>query len=141
MYSLTNVNFNKSTKAVTKQVTAAVKVAAAAVAAPVKAKAQKQQALVIRGGDHEFGDELKALVLKQLRDNLCEIVFIKVDGTKRVMYGTLIPTFFPELSDTVSAATQHRKENNPYLITVWDYEVMGWRSFDLARFNRLTVLA
>ena len=95
----------------------------------------------LRGKDHELGDELKALVLNYLRDEVCEVTFVKADGTRRVMLCTLMQTWLPEFGTTTpSAATESRKENNPYTISVFDIEIMEWRSFMLERLIRVTYI-
>ena len=98
-------------------------------------------ATVIKGSDYELGNKLKRVVQKLLHNELCEVRFIKADESKRIMVCSLLPTFLPpEDYDGPSYETMVKKINNPYLITVWDIENAGWRSFTLERFLRLTVI-
>lgn len=95
---------------------------------------------VLRGKDYELGDELKSLVLNYLRNELCEITFVKADNTKRVMLCTLNITFLPELGHHSSTAAEAKREHHPWLITVWDVEFMEWRSFKLERLLRVSYI-
>lgn len=71
-------------------------------------------------------------LLKDLRENVIEVHFIKVDGEQRVMRCTLRPEHLPELYRT---SIQERKEEldfhqkNPNVISAWDIVSGGWRSF------------
>ena len=56
----------------------------------------KKQPTVILGKDHYIGNSLRKLVLHALRSELCEVRFIKADGTKRIMQCTLLETFLHE---------------------------------------------
>ena len=100
-------------------------------------------AKVIKGMDHELGDALRALVMRELRNELCWVSFQKADGTKRKMFCTLLQTFLPDAEPRTSAAIKAAKmklEAHPFLITVWDVEKMEWRAFNLDKFYRLTVI-
>lgn len=98
--------------------------------------------IVIKGKDYELGSKLKRLLTNTLRNELCEVRFIKAEKTIRVMLCTLLDTFLPppESMGCPSPATAARKANNPYLITVWDVEKQAWRSFNLDTFIRLSVI-
>jgi hypothetical protein len=97
--------------------------------------------MIIKGKEHALGARLKRLVLNALHRELCQVRFIKADGTKRVMLCSLMPTFLPdETYSGPSYETMVKRMNNPYLITVWDVEKMEWRAFTLERFLRLTTL-
>jgi hypothetical protein len=96
---------------------------------------------VIRGKDYGLCPKLKTMVLKRLHHDLCEVRFVKADDTIRIMLCTLLPTFMPDEDyDGISYETMKKRENNPYLVTVWDVEKMAFRSFTLERFLRLTVI-
>lgn len=107
---------------------------------PVQRKVRsKKEPVVIRGKDYELGNQLRLDVLKQLRNELCEVRFLKADGTKRIMQCTLLETFLPDLKQTI----RDRKDapiKDPFTITVWDTEKEAWRAFKLETFLRLTVL-
>lgn len=95
---------------------------------------------LLRGSEHELGDELKSLVLRYLRNELCEVTFVKADNTKRIMLCTLMVTFLPELDGGSSTAAIAKRENNPWLITAWDVEKEEWRSFSLERLLRVSYI-
>lgn len=61
-----------------------------------------------------------------LQNGVYDVKFIKADGTERVMTCTLMPSFLPE--NTVNEEATPRKENDN-VISVWDLEKFGWRSF------------
>jgi hypothetical protein len=71
-------------------------------------------------------------LLKDLRNNLVEIHFIKSNGEQRVMRCTLQKHMLPEsyqrnLEEQAEEKKFHKE--NPDVIAVWDLEAMGWRSF------------
>lgn len=61
-----------------------------------------------------------------LRENVVTVVFVKNDGSERVLNCTLKPDLLPEQT----ASTSTRKTNTDVL-SVWDLENSGWRSFRL----------
>ena len=68
-------------------------------------------------------------LLKDLRANVIEVMFTKVDGTQRNMRCTLradlLPSTFVAESDQ---ETRFHKENKD-VIACWDVQKGGWRSF------------
>ena len=71
-------------------------------------------------------------VLKDLRNNVLEVTFTKVNGEERQMRCTLLPKFLPEsyresLEEQTSEKSFHR--DNPDVIACWDVTKGGWRSF------------
>ena len=62
-------------------------------------------------------EELREL----LRTDIVTVVFTKKDGTKREMVCTTMPEHTPPVSGTSVV--------NDNLVTVWDCENAGWRSF------------
>lgn len=65
-----------------------------------------------------------------LGSNAVKVTFTKVDGTVREMWCTRDPSLIPEQSQTQipASATADRKVNESVL-SVWDMEKEGWRSF------------
>lgn len=61
-----------------------------------------------------------------LRENVVTVVFVKNDGSERVLNCTLKPDLLPE--QTASTST---RKTNPDVLSVWDLENSGWRSFRL----------
>lgn len=71
-------------------------------------------------------------LLKDLRSNVVEVSFTKVNGDNRVMRCTLMPRLLPETY--VKSLDEQAEENkfhkeNPNVIAAWDVQVGGWRSF------------
>ena len=69
-------------------------------------------------------------ILRDLRNYVIEVTFVKVDGTTRNMRCTLDPQHLPEQYVTEDKAKEldfHQK--NPDVISCWDVQKGGWRSF------------
>lgn len=68
-------------------------------------------------------------LLKDLRDYVIEVTFKKADSSMRIMRCTLDPKLLPEtyITEEEKEKTFHRE--NPDVITAWDVQVGGWRSF------------
>lgn len=67
-------------------------------------------------------DEMRVL----LQQGVATVTFTKVDGSERVMKCTLKRDVLPEKETTV---TESDKKDNPNLLSVWDIDANGWRSF------------
>jgi len=65
--------------------------------------------------------------LDDLKHNICQVNFTKKDGTVRKMLCTLSPEILPTQTD-LEEHIQTRKTNTE-VISVWDLESEGWRSF------------
>ena len=69
-------------------------------------------------------------VLRDLRENVCEVYFTKVDGNKRKMRCSLKPEALPDsYALTEEAKEREFHETNKDIIRCWDLEANGWRSF------------
>jgi WYL_2, Sm-like SH3 beta-barrel fold len=68
-------------------------------------------------------------LLRDLKINVVEIHFTKVDGSNRKMKCTLIPKWLPPNTNMQHLEEMHHKEENKSTIAVWDLEQSGWRSF------------
>lgn len=71
-------------------------------------------------------------LLKDLRSNVVEVSFVKVNGETRVMRCTLQPRLLPDsykqsIEEQTQENTFHRE--NPNVIAAWDVQAGGWRSF------------
>lgn len=73
--------------------------------------------------------QTKEDILKLLKSSMCLVMFKKADGTERVMICTLLDTFI----DSSSYSTPGTGNPDPDLVTVWDIEADGWRSFKPSR--------
>ena len=68
-------------------------------------------------------------VIRDLRQNVIEVTFIKVNGEQRVMRCTLDPQYLPPNYDPQHLDEQHKKKENLNTIAAWDLNAQGWRSF------------
>jgi hypothetical protein len=80
------------------------------------------------GEKNAFADENGREWLRELlRERVVGVVFIKKDGTERVMQATLSENFIPEATNSENSATTRKKSDEA--LAVWDIEAQGWRSF------------
>jgi len=72
----------------------------------------------------------REFIVSDLRKNVLEVTFTKVNGEERVMRCTLDPRYMPPKmeSDNIQEANKYNREN-PDVIAVWDVQNNGWRSF------------
>lgn len=71
-------------------------------------------------------------LLKDLRSNVVEILFTKVNGEQRTMRCTLQERLLPESYVNSDDEKQQEKDfhlKNPDTLAVWDVQKAGWRSF------------
>ena len=61
-----------------------------------------------------------------LQQNNATVVFTKADGTERTLKCTLQESVFPVVEQSES---KRIKTENPDVLSVWDLENSGWRSF------------
>jgi hypothetical protein len=68
-------------------------------------------------------------LLKELRSNVLEVLFVKADGSDRLMRCTLRIDLLPAtyLAESEKEGAFHRE--NKDIIACWDVERGGWRSF------------
>jgi len=70
----------------------------------------------------------------QLQKDILEVTFTKVNGDKRVMNCTLMEGIVrPEITEKKKNTTE--KKVNEEVLSVWDIDAHGWRSF---RINNVT---
>jgi hypothetical protein len=67
----------------------------------------------------------KDYILSLLKSDILNVTFKKVDGTERLMKCTLREDHIKPVEKT----TDRQKKINEDIITVWDTEKDGWRSF------------
>jgi hypothetical protein len=75
---------------------------------------------------------------QQLQGNVATVVFTKADGTERTMKCTLLAEYLPAPEGPVLLTESTRQENDQVL-SVWDIENGGWRSFRLESIKSITV--
>lgn len=80
--------------------------------------------------DDEF---VRSDLQTQLRDEILEVTFTKVNGDKRVMNCTLMEQIMPTITEEKKDTTD--KKVNEDILSVWDIDAKGWRSF---RINTVT---
>ena len=72
----------------------------------------------------------KENLINDLKRNVCEIHFTKVDGTNRIMRCTLLDRYLPVRENLEE---QKKRQENPDVIAVWDVHANNnegaWRSF------------
>ncbi len=66
-------------------------------------------------------------LLSDLRDNIIEVSFDKVNGQPRIMRCTLMRQFLPEAYNENADIKYHNE--NPEILAVWDIDNKGWRRF------------
>lgn len=74
---------------------------------------------------------IKEEYIEKLKNNICEVCFKKKDGTYRVMKCTLMDSF---ISKTIKEINEDillkpKRKRNDKIISVFDLEKNGWRSF------------
>lgn len=67
----------------------------------------------------------KSNIERLLKDTIIEVKFKKTDGTERLMKCTLLPQYI----EPSEKKTDREKKINEDVISVWDVEKSGWRSF------------
>jgi hypothetical protein len=70
----------------------------------------------------------KEQIANYLKTDTAEITFTKVDGTERTLNCTLQESFIPK-REIVEDSTKTPKADNPNVLSVWDIDNAGWRSF------------
>lgn len=73
-------------------------------------------------------------LLSDLRNNIIEVHFTKVNGQPRVMRCTLATRYLPEsyVQNTQEQETEKKfHEQNTETLAVWDVQQKGWRSFKI----------
>jgi len=64
----------------------------------------------------------------QLQSEILEVTFTKVNGDKRVMNCTLMEEILPS-NPTEEVKKDTKKKVNETILSVWDVDANGWRSF------------
>ena len=71
-------------------------------------------------------------IVEMLKDNVCKVEFTKVNGDKRLMTCTLQESFLPPAKKDDTLTQKKVREINPEVVSVWDTNAKGWRSFRVA---------
>jgi hypothetical protein len=79
-------------------------------------------------------------VLNDLRKFIVEVTFTKVDGSTRVMRCTLEPQYLPESYNQDAEKEKEFHRENPNVISAWDIQKGGWRSFRIDSVQYLQII-
>lgn len=75
---------------------------------------------------------------QQLQGGVVTVVFEKKDGTMRTMRCTLLAEYLPAPTGP-QLLTEDTRAENDNVLSVWDIDNGGWRSFRLDSIKQLTV--
>jgi hypothetical protein len=81
-------------------------------------------------------EELKLL----LSQNVVTVDFTKLDGDKRVMTCTLREDIKPTATKTDPLSQKKVREVSDAVVSVWDVNAKGWRSFRYDRINAVNIV-
>tara|TARA_Y100000758_G_scaffold285999_1_gene236478 strand:- start:477 stop:740 length:264 start_codon:yes stop_codon:yes gene_type:complete len=72
---------------------------------------------------------IRSDLVEFLRDGICEVLFVKKDGTDRLMKCTLNYDYIPEDMKPLNLVKGEKVLQNLDIVKVFDTEKQGWRSF------------
>ena len=75
-----------------------------------------------------------------LSQNVLIVDFTKLNGDKRVMTCTLREDMKPRASKDDTMSQKKVRELNEEVVSVWDVNAKGWRSFRYARINSVDIV-
>jgi len=81
-------------------------------------------------------DDLK----KTLEQNVLVVDFLKLNGDKRVMTCTLREDIKPPATKTDTMSQKKVREISDAVVSVWDVNAKGWRSFRYDRINSVDII-
>ena len=76
----------------------------------------------------------------QLEQNVLVVDFTKLNGDKRVMTCTLREDMKPAATKTDTMSQKKVREISDAVVSVWDVNAKGWRSFRYDRINAVDVV-
>ena len=77
---------------------------------------------------------------KLLEQNVLTVDFTKLDGDKRVMTCTLREDMKPAATKTDAMSQKKVREVSDAVVSVWDVNAKGWRSFRYERINAVDIV-
>lgn len=77
----------------------------------------------------------RAILVEGLKRNVMRVTFTKVNGDERVMRCTLHDSVLPE-----QPISEIKKKENLDVLSVWDLDNSGWRSFRLDSIKEMKVV-
>jgi hypothetical protein len=75
-----------------------------------------------------------------LEQNVLTVDFTKLDGDKRVMTCTLREDMKPHATKTDAMSQKKVREVSDAVVSVWDVNARGWRSFRYDRINSVDIV-
>jgi len=96
-------------------------------------KSQNTFMMILKGGKMEY---TKQSIRSLLKNDVLEVVFIKTDGNVREMRCTLQEKFV----EAYDKKTDKVKPENDSVISVWDLDNGGWRSFRVDSIQSVSVV-
>ena len=76
-------------------------------------------------------------LIETLKNSVMEVTFTKLNGERRVMTCTLLPSYLPAAKKEDPLSQQKIREINEAVVSVWDVNAAGWRSFRLDRVEKV----
>lgn len=76
----------------------------------------------------------------QLEQNVVVVDFTKLNGDKRVMTCTLREDIKPPATKTDTMSQKKVREISDAVVSVWDVNAKGWRSFRYDRINSVNIV-
>jgi hypothetical protein len=86
------------------------------------------------------GIPTKADLKFQLEQNVLVVDFTKLNGDKRVMTCTLREDMKPPATKTDTMSQKKVREISDAVVSVYDVNAKGWRSFRYDRINSVTII-
>jgi len=80
-------------------------------------------------------------IVDRLKQGLLEVTFNKVNGDERVMTCTLQEGVIPAATKKDPLSLKRVREVNPEVVSVWDTNATGWRSFRVANVTNVNEVA
>lgn len=82
--------------------------------------------------------EFKTWIVSHLKEGMVTVTFNKKDGEQRIMECTLSSDIIPPKPVVEGKETKVKKEN-PNVVSVYDVNAEGWRSFILKNVTNVTL--
>jgi len=86
------------------------------------------------------GIPTKADLKNLLEQNVLSVDFTKLNGDKRVMTCTLREDIKPAATKTDAMSQKKVREVSDAVVSVWDVNAKGWRSFRYDRINAVNIV-
>jgi hypothetical protein len=86
------------------------------------------------------GIPTKADLKNLLEQNVLVVDFTKLNGDKRVMTCTLREDMKPRATKTDAMSQKAVREVSDAVVSVWDVNARGWRSFRYDRVNKVDII-